>query len=64
MVLCLGNYKELTYIINGYDELIEKNEQEKIELRKYYESNDISDPYLWEYYSDWYKDVYGHRPRG
>ena len=51
-----------TFIMN-YDNEVSENRKEKESLRKFYEAHkNDTDRDWWNYYSDWYKDVYGHRP--
>ena len=45
---------------------VEENEDD---FKRFYEQNikgktwEEIDPDLWDYYSDWHKDMYGYRPR-
>ena len=71
----LGNddFNKVVEELNNYDKLIADNEAEKKKLQEYFEQNladKIHDPnqkanasHAFQFYSDWYKDVYGRRPR-
>ncbi len=56
--------EKLAQFLLNYEDEIKDNEREKKELRKYYEKHKNDRDRSWlDYYSDWHKDVYGHRPR-
>lgn len=55
--------KVASFICN-YKNEIDKNKKERRELKKFYENHKNNDRNSWyDYYSDWYKDVYGCRPK-
>lgn len=49
------------FILN-YQQRIDENEVEKKKLRAYYNKYHNTDKMDWDWYINWYKDVYGHRP--
>ena len=51
--------------LNRHSELVEESNKAKAELRAYYEQHQREgwDEYSYSFYSDWYKDWYGYRPR-
>ena len=64
----LANKSEM--IFNHVDEVRRYKEDNEPKIREYFEQHiegkewkDI-DPDMWEFYSDWHKDVYGYRPHG
>ena len=59
-----NNITQLVETINNHAELVIESDEEKKELQKFYEEN-IENNFSqenWNLYSDWHKDVYGHRP--
>lgn len=50
------------FLIN-YERRIDENEEAKIRLKKYYDKYHNTPKMDWDGYSDWYKDIYGYRPR-
>ena len=60
-----GNDKieKIAEFIMNYDKLIEEDKEDKIRLHAYYDKYHNTDKMDWDFYSNWYKDLYGHRPR-
>lgn len=67
------NLETIVRQFNEYESQLKELEDEKVELRKFYQEKiapKLSDPSWKSYeddnfqtYSDWHKDVYGYRPR-
>ena len=55
--------EKIAAFIADYDNRIAENEADKIKLREYYNKYHNTPEMDWQWYSDWYKDVYGFRPR-
>ena len=49
-------------LLNNWQAKIDEEDNEKRELRKYYEENYGTKKFDDDWFSDWHKDVYGFRP--
>ena len=49
--------------ISNMENLLTKLDNERDELEKYFEDNYGTENFDYSWYSDWYKDLYGFRPR-
>lgn len=52
------------FLVN-YEKELKENEEEIEKCRKYWEKHvkNSTDRYMDDFYSDWHKDLFGHRPR-
>ena len=52
--------------INNHAKMVEELENERKELRAYFEGGEADGwtKHDWSWYSDWHKDLYGYRPHG
>ena len=57
---------ELVDQINGHAKLVDELNNDRAELRKYFEDGEADGwtKHDWSFYSDWHKDLYGYRPHG
>ena len=54
---------DVAEFIMNYDMKVQESNKEKQQLKEFYNAHKHdSNTNWWNYYSDWYKDVYGHRP--
>jgi hypothetical protein len=64
----LNNHSEMIYDYREADKKYREENEPKIReyFAKYIEGRTFNniDPYDWEFYSDWHKDVFGYRPHG
>ena len=58
--------EKVTENFNNILELRNKQDESKIQLRKFFASHEANgwDSDSWGMYSDWHKDIYGYRPHG
>lgn len=57
--------EEVAKDIMNYQNMKESNNREIEECRQYWLKNvkNSTSPYMDDYYSDWHKDLFGHRPK-
>lgn len=62
--LCGGSIKDVIDTANNIDKYLTDFNDDMAKLKKYFEEHkDNWDDDSWDFYSDWHKDIYGHRPR-
>lgn len=54
--------EDVADLLNNWQAKIDDEDDEKQQLRKYYEENYGTENFDADWFSDWHKDVYGFRP--
>lgn len=58
---------QVAEICNQHTEIADKHNEDKNKLHQYFLDHIANEEFSqdeWDYYSDWHKDVFGHRPHG